>query len=130
MTWSLDALKKNRVSALVFGGTEAERRAFAMAASQEVDGGGSFIEAKDAAAVERALSNPKAIVYVPDVTQVPAATQRAVVRVLREKEERPKLVFGLPTSPETASEKGGLTEDLRFWLAASTIDVKARASRR
>jgi hypothetical protein len=129
MTWSLDALKKNRVSALVFGGTEADRRAFALAASQELEGAGGLIEAKDAAAVERALSNAKAVIYVPDVTVIAPATQRAVVRLLREKEERPKLVFGLPTSPATAAEKGGLTEDLRFWLTQSTVDVKARAKR-
>jgi hypothetical protein len=53
-----------------------------------------------------------------------------VVRVLREKEERPKLVLGLSMSPDTALEKGTLTEDLKYWLSRSTIDVKARASRR
>lgn len=61
---------------------------------------------------------------------LPPSTQRAVVRVLREREERPKLVFGLPTSPDTAFEKGGLTEDLRYWLAQSTVDVKSRGGRR
>ena len=33
MTYSIDALKKNRVSALLFGGTEADRRAIAVAAT-------------------------------------------------------------------------------------------------
>jgi hypothetical protein len=129
MTYSLDALKKNRVSALLFGGTEADRRAVAVAATQELAGAG-LIEAKDADALERALSNAKAVVYVPDVTLIPASVQRAVVKVLREREERPKLLFGLPTTPETAVQKGGLTDDLRFWLTHSTLDVKARASRR
>lgn len=129
MTYSIDALKKNRVSALLFGGTEAERRAVAVAATQELAGAG-FIEAKDGEALERALSNGKAVVYVPDVTLISASTQRAVVRMLREREERPKVLLGLPTSPETASTKGGLTDDLRFWLTHSTVDVKARASRR
>ena len=129
MTYSIDALKKNRVSALLFGGTEADRRAIAVAATQELAGEG-LIEAKDADALERALTNGRAVVYVPDVTLIPAATQRAVVRMLREREERPKLVLGLPTTPETAAQKGGLTDDLRFWLAHSTLDVKARAGRR
>lgn len=129
MTYSIDALKKNRVSALLFGGTEADRRAVAVAATQELAGAG-LIEAKDAEALDQALSNSRAVVYVPDVTAIPPAAQRAVVRLLREREERPKLVFGLPTSPETAAQKGGLTEDLRFWLTHSTVDVKARASRR
>lgn len=125
MTYSLDALKKNRVSTLLYGGTEADRRALAVAATQELDGAG-LIEAKDAEALERALSSPRAVVYVADLTLIPAATQRSVVRVLREREERPKLVLGLPTTPETAAQKGGLTEDLRYWLAHSTVDVKAR----
>jgi len=129
MTWSLEVLKTNRVSALVFGGTEADRRAFAVAASEALEGAGGLIEAKDAASVERAFGNARAVVYVPDVTVIPPATQRAVVRLLREKEERPKLVLGLPTSAATAAEKGGLTEDLRFWLTMSTVDVKARAKR-
>jgi hypothetical protein len=129
VTWSIDALKKNRVSTLLYGGAEADRRNFAVAAAQELDHAG-LIEARDAAAVERALGNPKVVVYVPDVTALPPSTQRAVVRILREREERPKLVFGLPTSPDTAFEKGGLTEDLRYWLSQSTVDVKSRGGRR
>jgi hypothetical protein len=129
MTYSLEALKKNRVSALLYGGTEADRRALAVAATQEIPGAG-LIEAKDADSLERAVTNPRAVVYVPDVTALPPVTQRFVVRMLREREERPKLVLGLPTTPETASQKGGLTDDLRYWLTHSTVDVKARASRR
>ena len=129
MTYSLDALKKNRVSALLYGGTEADRRALAVAATAQIAGAG-LIEAKDAEALERAVTNPRAVVYVPDVTVLPPVTQRFVVRILREREERPKLVLGLPTSPETAAQKGGLTEDLRYWLTHSTVDVKARSSRR
>lgn len=129
MTYSLDALKKNRVSALLYGGTEADRRALAVAATEQLAGAG-LIEAKDTDSLERAVTNSRAVVYVPDVTVLPPATQRFVVRILREKEERPKLVLGLPTSPETAAQKGGLTDDLRYWLTHSTVDVKARASRR
>lgn len=125
MTYSLDALKKNRVSSLLYGGTEADRRALAVAATQELEGAG-LIEAKDAEALERSISSPRAVVYVPDLTLIPPVTQRFVVRMLREREERPKLVLGLPTTPETAAQKGGLTEDLRYWLTHSTVDVKAR----
>lgn len=125
MTYSLDALKKNRVSTLLYGGTEADRRALAVAATQELEGAG-LIEAKDAESLERSITNPRAVVYVPDITLIPPVTQRFVVRMLREREERPKLVLGLPTTPETAAQKGGLTEDLRYWLTHSTVDVKAR----
>lgn len=125
-TWSTDALKKNRVSTLLFGGSEADRRAFAQAATQALEGAG-LVEAKDAVALERSLTNARAVVYVPDVTAIPPATQRAVVKALREREERPKLVLGLPTTPETAADKGGLTDDLRYWLAQSTVDVRSRS---
>ena len=129
MHWSTDALKKNRVSAIVYGGSESDRRAFAEAAVGSLEGAG-LIEAKDAGALERSLGNARAVIYVPDLGAIPAATQRTVVRVLREKEERPKVVFGLGTSPDTAFEKGALTEDLKFWLGRSTVDVKARGSRK
>jgi hypothetical protein len=126
MTYSLDALKKNRVSTLLYGGTEADRRALAVAATQELEGAG-LIEAKDAEALERSITSSRAVVYVPDITLISPVTQRFVVRMLREREERPKLVLGLPTTPETAAQKGGLTEDLRYWLTHSTVEVKARA---
>ncbi len=128
-TSALDAFRKNRVSMLLFGGSEADRRSFAMSVPAELDGS-SFVEAKDAGAVERTFSSGRAVVYVPDVASLPPATQRALVRVLREREERPKFIVGLGTTPATAVEKGALTEDLRFWLAQSTLDVKARGSRR
>lgn len=127
MAWSIDDLKSNRVSTLLYGGSEADRRAFAQAAAQHL--GGAFVEAKDAPSVERSLKNGKVVLYVPDVATLPAITQRAVVRTLREHEERPKFVLGLALSPETAFERGALTEDLRFWLAGSTIDVKSRGKR-
>ena len=129
MGYSLDALKKNRVSTLLYGASEADRRAFALAASQELDGAG-LVEVKDAPGLERAVGNARAVVYVPDVTVLPPVTQRFLVRLLREREERPKLVLGLGTTPETALEKGGLTEDLKFWLSPSTVEVKGRAGRR
>lgn len=128
-TWTADELKANRVSTLLYGGGEADRRAFAIAASQSLEGAG-FIEAKDAASVEKSLNSIKAVVYVADVGVLPPATQRVVVRTLREREERPKLVIGLSVSPDTAFERGILTEDLKFWLTSSTVDVKSAKSKR
>ncbi len=118
-------LKKNRASMLLLGGGEADRRAFAVAAAQSAPGE-PFIEAKEPAQVARALKSQRGIVYVPDITTVPAATQRELVRVLREQEERPRFALGLSTSVETAVEKGGLTDDLRYWLRTATIDVRKK----
>lgn len=128
-TYALDALKKNRASMLLFGGSEADRRAFASAVPTELEGA-PFVEAKDVAGLEKTFGHTKSVVYVPDVSALPAASQRALVRVLREKEERSKYIIGMQTSPDTAVEKGTLTEDLRFWLRQATVDVKSRASRR
>lgn len=128
-TFALDALKKNRASMLLFGGSEAERRAFAAAVPAELEGA-TFVEARDAEGLERSFTQPKAVVYVPDVGALPPPAQRALVRVLREREERPKYVIGLQTTPDTAVEKGALTEDLRFWLRQATVDVRARPARR
>lgn len=127
--YPLEALKKNRVSTLVYGGAEADRRAFAVAASLALEGAG-LVEVKDPPALEQAVADPRAVVYVPDVTALGPTAQRFLVRVLREREERPKLVLGLPNSPEAAAERGALTEDLRFWLSASTVEVKGKPGRR
>lgn len=129
MGYSVDELKKNRVSTLVYGGTEADRRALATTAAAEL-GGAPLLEAKDDAGVQEALSSARSVVYVPDAAALSPGAQRGVVRVLRELEERPKLVLGLSTTPETAAQKGLLTEDLRYWLSNATVDVKSRGSRR
>ena len=124
-TYTADQLKKNRASMLMVGGAEADRRAFALAAAQALPGE-PFMEVKESAQVMRALKSQRGTVYVPDVSVLPAATQGEVVRVLREQEERPRFVFGLATSVETAHEKGGLTDDLRYWLRSATIDVRKK----
>ncbi|MCU0695358.1 MAG: hypothetical protein MUC96_02385 [Myxococcaceae bacterium] len=125
-SYSPEQLKKNRASMLLTGGAEADRRAFAITAAQALPGE-PFVEVKEPAQVARALKGARGTVYVPDVTLVPAALQRELVRVLREQEERPRFALGLSTSVETAVEKGGLTDDLRFWLRAATVDVKKKA---
>lgn len=124
-TYTAEQLKKNRASMLMLGGSEADRRAFAVTAAQALPGE-PFLEAKESAQVLRALKSHRGTVYVPDAAALPEATQREVVRVLREQEERPRLVLGLATSLDTASEKGLLTDDLRYWLRAATIDLRKK----
>lgn len=124
-----DQLKKNRACVLVFGGTEADRKAFALAAAQHFPDEGALVEARDADALAKALGHDRGVVYVPDASALPPATQREVVRLLREREERPKLVLGLPMQPDAALDKGLLRDDLHFWLRAAQVDVKGRARR-
>jgi hypothetical protein len=123
--YSGDQLQKNRASMLMVGGAEADRRAFALSAAHALPGE-PFIEVKEVAQVMRALKSQRGTVYVPDASTLPPATQREVVRVLREQEERPRFVLGLSTSVATASEKGTLTDDLRYWLRTATVDVRKK----
>ncbi len=124
-SYTADQLKKNRASMLMLGGSEGERRAFAVSAAQALPGE-PFLEAKEPAQVLRALKSHRGTVYVPDAAVLPEATQREVVRVLREQEERPRLAIGLSTTLDAASEKGLLTDDLRYWLRTSTIDLRKK----
>ena len=129
-TYSPDQLKKNRAAVMVFGGSEADRRAFAAQAAQAFPDEGPLVEVRDEAGLKRAIGVGKGVVYVPDATQLTDGLQREVVRSLREKEERPKLVFGLPLSPDAAREKGLIREDLHYWFRRGQVDVKAKAAPR
>lgn len=128
--YSNEQLKKNRAAVLLYGGSEADRRAYAAEAAAAFPGEGPLVEAKDAVAVARALTGSRGVVYVPDATALPFAAQREVVRTLREKEERPKLVLGLPLAPDTALDRGALLEDLRYWLRKAQVDVRAKPAGR
>lgn len=123
--YTAEQLKRNRASMLVQGGSEADRRAFVVAAAQALTGE-PFLEAKDPSQVLRSLQGSRGTVYVPDVTALPESTQREVVRVLREREERPRLALGLPTTVEGAHDKGLLTDDLRYWLRTATVDLRKK----
>ena len=125
-TYSAEQLKKNRAAVMVFGGSEADRRAFATQAALAFPEEGPLIEARDEATLKRAIGVGRGVVYVPDATQLTDGLQREVVRSLREKEERPKLVFGLPLAPDAAREKGLIRDDLHYWLRRGQVDVKAK----
>ncbi len=129
-SYSNEQLKKNRAAVLLYGGSEADRRAYAVEAAAAFPGEGPLVEAKDAPAIARALMASRGVVYVPDTTALPFATQREVVRTLKEKEERPKLVLGLPVAPDTAADRGVLLDDLKYWLRKALVDVRARPAGR
>jgi hypothetical protein len=123
--YTAEQLKRNRASMLLTGGTEADRRAFAVTAAQALPHE-PFLEVHEPAQVARALKSHRGTVYIPDVTTLPPATQRELVRVLREHEERPRFALGLPGSLEAAADKGLLTDDLRYWLRTATVDIKKK----
>jgi hypothetical protein len=123
--YSAEQLRENRASLLLVGGIEADRRAFAMSAAGGLTSE-PFIEVTEASQLERAFRLHRGVVYVPDVSTIPAVTQRALVRVLRAQEERPKFALGVPLTLDAAVEKGLLTDDLRYWLRAATVDLRKK----
>jgi len=115
----------NRVSVLLCGGAEADRKAWAQEACAAFADEGALIEASTAAAFNQALSLRAGVVYVADASQLSWATQGELTRLLREREERPKFIFGLNASPAAAAQRGLLREDLFFALSKSTVDLSA-----
>jgi hypothetical protein len=122
--YSEEQLVQNRVATLVFGGAEAERRAWAEEAAA-LGSEAALLEARDEAALRAALARTSGVVYVPEADKVAPALQRELVRVLKTKEERPKFVLGLGLNPDTALSRGLLREDLHFAVGRSVVDLGA-----
>ena len=117
------ALITNRSSLLLFGGSEAERRAWAdEAAANFVDEGPLTVASTSAQLVE-ALHHTRGVVYVPDATGLSDDAQSLAVHVLHEREERPKIVFGMTGEPGLLAQQGRLRDDLHYSLAFAQVDL-------
>lgn len=116
-------LVTNRTSVLVFGATEAERLAWAEEAASAFEHEGPLFEAREPEHAAQALGRKKGVIYFPDVSALSWDTQRELARVLHEKEERPKFVFGLSFAPANALAKGTFRDDLKHALDRSTVDL-------
>lgn len=121
--YSEAALVANRACVLLWGGTEPDRRAWAEEAASTA-GEGLRVAATDAE-VERALQAARGVVYVPDAASLSEATQRTLVHCVREREEKPKIVAGLSSSPQRALDTGALRPDLEYALALGRVDLAA-----
>ena len=118
-------LISNRVSVLLCGGSESDRKAWAQEAAVAFAEEGTLMEAADPTALNQAFSMRGGVVYVPDASQLSWAAQRELTRLLREREERPKFVLGLSQSLSAANQKGTLRDDLMFALAKGALDLGA-----
>ena len=116
-------LVKNRSSLLIFGATEPERRAWAEAAAWSFPDEGALRVLGDESELSAALSHGKGVLYIPDATALGNAGQTELVRALREREERPKLVLGLPASSEKLRETGKLRLDLLYSLQMAQVNL-------
>ena len=121
--YSEQALVTNRSSLFLFGGSESERRAWAEEAAANFEGEGPLTVASSGAELAQALRQTRGVVYVPDVTALSDDAQAQAVHVLREREERPKIVFGAPGDPAPLVEEGRLRDDLHYSLAMAQVNL-------
>lgn len=131
-----EQLVNNRAAVVVWGGGEAERRDWAAEAAWLLDPEVAVQEVSEPTLLIKALGSGRGVVYVPDASQLPGEVQRELVRALKEKEERPKVVLGLSSSPDQVLAKGQWRDDLHFAFSRGRVDLgnadvkAARAKRR
>ena len=119
-------LVQNRAAVLLFGGSEAQRRAWAERAASSFSAHGPLEVASDSSSLSAALRHENGVVFIPDVLALGSDAQGRIVRCLREQEERPKLVVGLGTSCAKARAGSLLREDLHFALRLGQVDLDRR----
>ncbi len=121
--YSETALVSNRTSLLLHGGSEAERRAWAEEAASNFEAEGPLRVASDDAQLTAALSSTRGVVFIPDVSAISTVRQGEVVRILREREERPKFVIGLGSNPVAARDQGRIRWDLSYVLQIARVNL-------
>ena len=113
----------NRTAVLLWGATDADRKAWAEEAATALGHALSVVE--NPAQLETALASPDAVVYLPDIAALGHGVQTALVRCLKERELRPKIVAGLAGSRQLALDRGLLRMDLDYSLAVGRLDLSA-----
>jgi hypothetical protein len=121
-------LVSNRTSLLLFGGAEGERRAWAEEAAESFLGERPLRTCASAPSLRAELAVGRGVLYVPDVAALGPDGQGLLVRCLREQEERPKLVLGLPQAPDDALAQGLLRSDLHYALRLARVDLSDKAA--
>src|SRR6266852_6001351 len=100
--YSEDELVCNRAALLLYGGDEADRRAWAL---------------------EAALQRNNGVVFVPAVLGAGFEGQSHILRCMHEREERPKLILGLSMNPDDALSQGILRDDLAYRLKPARVNL-------
>lgn len=113
-------LVENRVPVLLFGGTPAERQAWAEESAGLAGSTATLVTV--AAELAPALLRKDGVVYVADAVALGEAVQQQLVTCLLLQEERPKLVVGVPQGGESAFG-GGLRPDLHYRLRQSQVNL-------
>ena len=118
-----EELVSNRATLLLYGGTEEERRSWALEAAHHFEHEGELLEVRQSAELVEALKRTRGVVYVPDVVKLGLEAQSHILRCLLRQEERPKLVLGMTGSADSALERGLLREDLHYRLNQAQVDL-------
>jgi len=112
-------LVSNRSGVLLWGGSEDDRRAWVEEVASRL--GCQVKVVLTPADVGTALRAARDVVFIPGATLLPDEVQLAVVRCLREQEERPKLVLGV----SKPADRTRLRPDLDYALALGRLDLDA-----
>jgi hypothetical protein len=118
-------LVSNRASVLLFGGSEADRRAWADEAMANFFDEGPLVVVEQPEQLSAALARPRGVVFVRDAAALGWPAQGALVRCLTTQEERPKLVVALAAPAQAALEQGLLRDDLHFRLRQAQVNLSA-----
>ena len=123
--YSEEDLVSNRAALLLYGANEVERRAWAHEASGHFASEGPLIEIRSPQELGAPLSRPRGVVFIPDVLSLGLEAQAQILRCLQEREERPKLIIGLPRLPDEALQQGVLRDDLSYRLRLARVNLDA-----
>ena len=118
-----DELVSNRAALLLYGGEDADRRAWALEAAGNFAAEGPLVEARNLPELEPALQRNRGVVFVPAVLGLGLDGQSQILRCMQEREERPKLVLGLSMAPEDALQQGVLRDDLAYRLKSAQVNL-------
>ena len=117
------ALVSNRVSVLLYGGLEDDRRRWAAEVASHFPDDGPLLEVKTLEELRAAFEQTLSIVYLPDVLKLGDEAQHELALNLFTREERPKWIVGLVGAPEAARTRGALSEELHYRLRRSNVDL-------
>jgi hypothetical protein len=116
-------LVSNRSALLLYGGDEAERRAWAHEAAGHFAAEGPLVEVRSSQELPPLLGRSRGVVFVPDALGLGLEAQSQLLRCLQEREERPKIIIGLSRLPDEALQQGLLRDDLSYRLRLARVNL-------
>lgn len=116
-------LISNRSALLLYGGDEAERRAWAHEAAGHFAAEGPLLEVRSGQELPAILGRTRGVVFVPDALALGLEAQSQLLRCLQEREERPKIIIGLTRLPDEALQQGLLRDDLSYRLRLARVNL-------